>query len=266
MRRTIEWALVVVLALSTTGAGCDEDNDTGQIELSPLEILFTFPEDARSGVRTPAGVQSVSVDFNRPPTQDPRFLIAPDPVTPGTLTPSATGRSWGLVGLELVADAGAYWWVIDAPELEEPQLIHIAMTDGERAALMGFSGVVTSADTTQVRPQGAVVFAVATGAGFNPLDPSTFLALDWEGLAVASRGRDNGRAEYACGYMAPLAPVVVLAIADSNNDQVYDPTADWWGFYQATGAPGSPAPVVADLPDGPESQRNDAVVITLRAP
>lgn len=254
--------LIPLLLLAALG-GCDESNDTGDRQLPVLEVLETFPLDAVFNVETPPGVQGIRVVFNRPPVLSPRFDMAPEPPVRGRLESSPTGRQWSWFDVEMVSDDGAYHWLIDAPELPEPKVIRIRMREGGRTALVGFSGSVGSSDTTRVKPQGAVVFAVLSSSAFNPLEPATFSAVEKQLMAVAT-GRDRDqRAVYRADYMDPTISVVAIAVVDTDDDQVYDLTRDWWGYYPTT-PPGSPRPILP-RPTGNE-ERNDAVQITVRPP
>lgn len=262
-RRSLFGALALTLFLQ--GASCDSSNDRSEAQLAALEILETFPA-AAVDVRTPPGVQTVSVTFNRPPVFAPVFQMAPEPPSAGTPTPSVTGRIWSWPALDLRLDDGAYYWLIDAPELDQPFVVPIVMSGSGRLPRVGFAGTIASADTNLVQPQGTIVFAIDTDTGFNPLDPASFLGTSPHGLALASGRNIRGDAQYILEYMEIGRSVLAVAIVDSDGDQVYDPTRDWWGFYEDPDNAGLPG-IIPPLPfDDPEVDAIRNARITLQPP
>ncbi len=224
--------LLALIGVVTGFTACGSDNDELLTVEPPLYVRSITPD---SGATNFVGSQDLSVTFDRAPGVGNVIMeLFPMPTVVGSYGPTGSGRNWTWFDVECEAADGGYAWLIDGFLMPEPLVIHFA--SGDRLQLTGFAGAVLSSDPAQVTPDGAVVFALADDAGFNPLDPSTFLTARAGAQSVTlARRLDALRpdlAQHQFFFMEKDRSSVVVAIKDTNNDLVYDPRSDWWGFYR----------------------------------
>lgn len=255
--------LVLVAVLCAALTGCGSDNDDVLTVVPPLVVRSIFPE---SGVTDFTGEIALSVTFDRPaPVGEVIMELYPRPAQAGSYGPTGSGRNWAWEGAFFAPEDGAYAWVIDGLAMRQPVVIHFA--SGLRIDLVGFNGRVTSQNPDQVAPEGALLFALPDDAGFNPLDPASFLEAKPRALSVAvSIDLDPvlvGPAEHRFRFMQNGRGYVVVAVKDTNNDLIYDPTSDWWGYHQSGTSLAAEIVFAAAFAD---TAYNGRVDVTLRPP
>lgn len=256
---------LVVLALGAALTGCGSDNDEFQTVTPPLVIRSIYPD---TNIRDFVGEQDLSVTFDRAPGVGNVIMrLYPTPAQLGEYGPTGSGRNWAWSDVLLTSDDGAYSWLIDAYLMPQPVVIHFA--SGERFQLVGYSGSLESADPAQVVPEGTLVFALPPDSPFNPLDPATFLEAQPLARAVAvAVDLDlllDGPATHQFTYMEHGLGSIVVAVKDTNNDLVYDPTSDWWGYHRASSSL-APEIVYAALFGNREEDYNADVSIRIAPP
>lgn len=264
MRRLAMWALLIGLIATV---GCDESNDEITLVTPPLGIRSTFPVDADSS-NAPIdfhGVVSLTVVFDRETTSTLiGQRIYPQPATDGTLG-TVDRRSWTLHDLELTPATGTYYWMIDGVNMNEPFVLRVRTEF--RHPFGGFDGTITSPNPARVDASGTVVFALPVDTDFNVLEPWTFVDTSPVGLAVALNNDfdEDDDAEYEMRFLEFAEPFIIVAVLDTNNDLLYDPATDWWGYYAVDG---SIAPVAAGRWQSVDlvPEFNGLVNITLREP
>lgn len=228
------FSVLLCAALASGSVGCGSDNDDVLTVVPPLAVRSIFPS---SGVTGFVGEEALSVTFDRPaPTGSLTMALYPAPAHLGTYGPTGSGRNWAWQGAAFTAEDGAYAWMIDGFEMVQPVVIHFA--SGDREVLVGFDGIVQSQNPTTVPPQGTMLFALPDDAGFNPLDPATFLEARPRALSAAVAIDPDpvldGPAEHRFPFLQYGRGYIVVGVKDTNNDLVYDPTTDWWGYYRSS--------------------------------
>ena len=247
--RRLRW--IVLASLATGLVACGTDNDEVQIVPPPLLVRSTRPVSGVTGY-TGDDARTLSVDFDRSPGAGNVIMsLFPMPASAGNYGPTGSGRNWTWFDLDLSPDDGAYAWLIDGYRMPRPLVVHFA--SGDRLLLSGFSGTVESLDPEAVEPEGTVLFALPVDAPFNPLDPSTFVDVRPLAravtLAVDLDPLDEGPATHRFYFMEIGVGSVVVAVKDTNDDLVYDPNSDWWGFYRSTTSSGAEIVYAADFID-----------------
>lgn len=255
--------LVLLALMGTALTGCGSDNDDALTVVPPLVVRSIFPE---SGVMDFTGEIALSVTFDRPaPVGEVIMELHPRPAQAGSYGPTGSGRNWAWEGAFFAPEDGAYAWVIDGLAMRQPLVVNFA--SGDRIDWVGFTGRVLSQNASVVTPDGALVFALPDDAGFNPLDPVTFLEAKPKALsAVVSVDLDpvlDGPAWHRFRFMQFSRGYVVVAVKDTNNDLIYDPTSDWWGYHQSST---SLAAEIVFAEAFADTSFNGRVDITLRPP
>jgi hypothetical protein len=243
--------LLAFVASFASGSGCDS-NDVGGVVLPPLRIRSTFPVDE---VRLfEAGQDSIlfnlSVVFvRRSNRSDVVFRLFPSPLSSGLVAPSGldpeAGRNWTWNDVWFSTAQGAYFWLIDGPDVPFPKVVRL-VTGSIVGSSVGFSGTLTSSNAATLPLDGALVFALPTTSGFNPLDPASFNIIEPAAVAEIDSVGLAGERPFHTSYMPFLMPYYVVAILDINDDAVYDPTVDAWGYREDPG--GGPEAILTDVP------------------
>lgn len=272
------FALAVML--STALAGCGDSNDDIQVEDPPLGIVATFPVDLADRENPPSGPTDLSVTFNRGTgVHEMQTSIYP-PTASGAFTPtSSTRRSWTWFDVELDPAQGCYHWLIDGVLLgrytfdaddrrvfvREPRVVRVASST-DRLPAVGFEGKVVSLNAN-VQATGTIVFVMPSASTtFNPLEPEGFDPSEATAVCVATRGDDfiEEPAQYTATMLVIDRAYIAVAIKDTNDDLIYNPADDWWGYYEDLGG-------LADILSKQDTGEKDSgyrgnVDITLRAP
>lgn len=224
--------LLTLIVVATGFAACGSDDDDVLTVEPPLNVRSITPD---SGATNFVGSQDLSVTFDRSPGEGNVIMeLFPRPAVVGSYGPTGSGRNWTWFDVEFTVEDGGYAWLIDAFLMPRPLVIHFA--SGDRLQLTGFAGAVLSSNPTLVTPDGTVLFALSDDAGFSPIDPSTFSTARAGAQSVTlARTLDPLRpdlAQHQFFFMEDGRSSVVVAIKDTNNDLVYDPLSDWWGYYR----------------------------------
>jgi hypothetical protein len=250
--------LVLLVASLAVLASCEDDFEQPVLP-PPLFVRFTTPADsAQLDNNDPV---NLSITFNRTMTLDEISLeIFPDPLEPGTIKTTGTGRNVTVFGLVTDPTRRVQRLLLDGVYMTEPYTMF--WYTGTPIPVASFSGVVASQDTSKVKPLGAVVFALDGEAPFNPIDPGTFNDIKAEAITVVQVLDTREQGPYAIGQLDTNTRYLVVAVADTDGDTVYDPLRDWWGYY-GEGPEHNPEVVVAAI--DPLAINTD-VDITLRPP
>jgi len=227
-------ALLLALALG----GCEESNDTQEIELPPLAVNSTVPDEF---VTFATGTQDLTVIFERgaaPSSLESRLF--PLPASAGDFAPNdpSSRRSWTWSDVELDPVAGGYHLLVDGLEMAIPHSVSFGV-DPDRIFEIGIAGRITSADRGAVDPEGTVVFALIRDTAFNPAEPETWADAQGDIVSVVAVVDDTPNVDdperYRLWYLEPERRYFVVAIKDTDDDLRYDPTSDWWAAFESDG-------------------------------
>jgi hypothetical protein len=259
--------LVSLLSLGVLGAhGCGPDFEQ-EVKPPPVIVRSITPADSvQLGSYDPF---DLSITFNRSVSiGEIRVESFPEPRQAGVFRTTGSGRNATWFDFAPNPELPAHRFLLDGHRMARPMEITLYTPGVIPRAL--FSGKIISDDLARVNPIGTVVFALPFDSPFNPLEPETFVDVKPVQFDIVEGTDLQGNGAYAMPHLVPDTSYIVVAIFDLNEDAIYDPTVDWWGFHGDELA-NDPEVVMAHVPhpdrgDPDRPQPETDVDIKLRAP
>lgn len=225
----------LVPAFLLTLASCD-DKHTDVILQPPILIREMAPGD--SAVVTDDGDWPLRIELRAPIEEGELNLwIYPEPdyLSPGRLT--ASGRTLVFDEVDLADGNLKHRLLIDGVRFPKPKVIEYVVGDPPIAL---FEGRIQSSNPSKLDVDEAVVFIYDDTANIDPFAPESILAATPIGLArIPPRKEGEIDAPFVATALENLKYYQVVAIGDTNDDGLFDPNTDWWGYHHEEGDLGS---------------------------
>jgi hypothetical protein len=236
-RYAVNLSVFALLALAVALAGCGIDKADIKAETPPLQIgTGTSPADSTEFLFDPDGLNLV-VGFKRPMegVEVTHLQLVPKPAVMGqVLNPGSNLRQIILENVVLDTIFPAYRLVIDGPTMIEPQIV--SYYSRNQSAFEGSIQGRLKIARGDGRARNALVYALVPPGveGDFPLHggEDTLLGRPVVGATNTLVLQTEEGAWYRLSGLQLYRRYLVFAIIDTNEDGLYEPLEDWWGYYR----------------------------------
>lgn len=228
---------LILLAFVAIITGCGIDKADIAAETPPLQVgNGTTPVDSTEFLFDPDGINLV-VGFKRPMdgVEVTHLELVPRPAVMGeVLNPASNPRQIVLQNVVLDTVFSAYRLVLDGPTMSEPRILSY-YSQNQSAFEGAIQGRIKIA-RGDGRARNALVYALVPPGieGDFPLHggEDTLLGLPVVGVTNTLVLQTEEGAWYRLSGLQLYHRYLVFAIIDTNEDGIYDPLEDWWGYYR----------------------------------
>lgn len=228
--------MMVLLFVAAVASGCGIDKADIAAETPPLRLGYgTSPVDSTEYLFDPDGLDLV-VAFLRPMDgqEITHLQLVPTPSDMGPVrNPASNPRQIVFESVVLDTTYQAYRMVIDGPTMDQPEIL--SYYSRNKSAFEGAIQGSVSIARGDERARGALVYALVPPGleGDFPLhgEEDTFLGRPVLGVTKALSIQSLEGAWFRLAGLELFKRYIVVAILDTNDDGIYDPSVDWWGYY-----------------------------------